>query len=139
MSPMRGTPASLRCTWSIRASIIWISVSRHSAAAICCTFPAAFDAVSLRTLEAAYPAEKRIAVTEQEATHFACNVINVGSHILMGAVGSSLPARLEAAGFHVTQLELSEFLRGGGSAKSLALRLSDMKVTHSVAAGKSRR
>jgi hypothetical protein len=30
----------------------------------------------------------------------------------------------------VTELPLSEFLRGGGSAKSLALRLSDMSVTH---------
>jgi len=33
-------------------------------------------------------------------------------------------------GFDVTELELSEFLRGGASAKSLALRLSDSKVTH---------
>jgi hypothetical protein len=28
---------------------------------------------------------------------------------------------------------LSEFQRGGGSAKALALRLSDMEVTHGVA------
>lgn len=102
-------------------------------------FPAAFDAASLRTIEAFYPAEKRIAVTEQEATRFACNVINVGSNIIMGALDSSLPARLTAAGFNVTQLELTEFLRGGGSAKALALRLSDMKVTHAPPAGKRSR
>jgi hypothetical protein len=33
-------------------------------------------------------------------------------------------------GFEVSELELSEFQRGGGSAKALALRLSDMDVTH---------
>jgi hypothetical protein len=35
-------------------------------------------------------------------------------------------------GFEVTELDLSEFQRGGGSAKALALRLSDMDVTHGV-------
>ena len=34
----------------------------------------------------------------------------------------------------MTELELSEFQRGGGSAKALALRLSDMYVTHGVRA-----
>ena len=51
-------------------------------------------------------------------------------------VGSLLPAecdlaeRLGGYGYHVMELPLSEFQRGGGSAKSLALRLSDMSVTH---------
>jgi len=30
------------------------------------------------------------------------------------------------------QLELSEFINSGGGAKSLALRLSDLPVTHGV-------
>jgi ornithine--oxo-acid transaminase len=92
-------------------------------------FPGAFDAPSLAKIEAAYPAEKRIAVTEGEATHFACNLINVGRNIIMGATGTNLAARLEERGYKVTELDLSEFLRGGGSAKSLALRLSDSRVT----------
>ena len=49
-------------------------------------FPEAFDAASLAKIEAAYRAEKRIVVSEQEATQFACNVINVGRNILMGNV-----------------------------------------------------
>jgi N-dimethylarginine dimethylaminohydrolase len=80
--------------------------------------------------EVAYPADKRIVVSELEATQFACNVINAGRNILMGAVGTDLRERLMERGFDVIELVLGEFQRGGGSAKALALRLSDMNVTH---------
>lgn len=95
-------------------------------------FPDAFDGPSLDRIHAAYAPQRRIAVTEAEATQFACNVINVGRSLLMGSVGSSLAARLTAVGFDVQQIDLSEFLRGGGSAKSLALRLSDMGATETA-------
>ncbi len=95
-------------------------------------FPAAFDAPSLQKIEAAYGPDKRIAVTEAEATHFACNVINVGRSILMSGAGNGLTERLRGLGYEVTELALTEFLRGGGSAKALALRLSDTKVTNAV-------
>lgn len=97
-------------------------------------FPEAFDGPSLLKIEAAYSPEKRIAVTEAEATHFACNVINVGRHILMSPVGGDLPKRLGNLGYEVTELELTEFLRGGGSAKALVLRLSDINVTNGLGA-----
>ena len=87
--------------------------------------PEAFDGPSLAAIHAAYPPAKRIAVTEAEGTQFACNVLNVGRHILMAAVASPLASRLVNLGFIVEQIDLGEFLRGGGSAKSLALRLSD--------------
>ncbi len=89
-------------------------------------FPDAFDTPSIARIHAAYPASHRIPVTESEAVEFACNVINIGQHILMGNVNSGLAQRLSAHGFNVEQIDLTEFLRGGGSAKSLALRLSDM-------------
>jgi N-dimethylarginine dimethylaminohydrolase len=93
-------------------------------------FPEAFDAASRAKIHAAYDADKRIVVSELEATQFGCNVINIGRDILMGAVESDLAKRLTERGFDVTELQLSEFQRGGGSAKALALRLSDMDVTH---------
>ena len=37
-------------------------------------FPEAFDAASLAKIEAAYGVDKRIAVSELEATQFACNL-----------------------------------------------------------------
>jgi N-dimethylarginine dimethylaminohydrolase len=97
-------------------------------------FPAAFDTASRAKIEAVYPADKRIVVSELEATQFGCNVINIGRDILMGAVETDLAKRLMDRGFDVTELELSEFQRGGGSAKALALRLSDMAITHGVRA-----
>ena len=97
-------------------------------------FPAAFDAASLARIEEAYPASMRIAVSEAEATQFACNVLNVGKSVLMSAVRTDLSRRLGELGFEVTELVLSEFLRGGASAKSLALRISDTRVTGALAA-----
>ena len=92
-------------------------------------YPDAFDSRSQRLIESVYPADRRIPVSEAEAIRFACNVINLGRHILMGEVGSDLAARLRARGFSVEELDLSEFLCGGGSAKSLALRLSDSTLS----------
>ena len=88
----------------------------------------AFDAGSLKKIEEAYPAEKRIVVTESEATQFACNVINVGDRIIMGKVDSGLAQRLRTLGYDVAEVDLSEFQQSGGSAKALALRLSDSSV-----------
>lgn len=95
-------------------------------------FPGAFDRPSLARIEEAFPAEMRIAVTETEAARFACNVINLGREIIMGTTGTDLANRLMNLGYNVTELNLSEFIRGGGSAKALALRLSDSQVTHGL-------
>jgi N-dimethylarginine dimethylaminohydrolase len=96
-------------------------------------FPAAFDAASIAKIEAAYPAEKRITVTETEATQFACSVINIGRNIIMGSPNLvDLSGRLADVGFDVVQIDLSEFHRGGGSAKSLALRLSDLQLAEVI-------
>lgn len=96
-------------------------------------WPGAFDAASLAKIEAAYSEDKRFIISEVEAIQFACNLINVGKKIIMGAVETDLAQRLRNQGYDVTELNLSEFIRGGGSAKSLVLRLSDMGVTHGSA------
>ncbi len=61
----------------------------------------------------------------------ACCALNLGRTVFTGEITRELAARLFDAGFDVVQLELSEFIKGGGGAKSLALRLSDLPVTHS--------
>ncbi len=93
-------------------------------------FPGAFDAESLASIEAAYPADKRIVVSEADAVRFACNAVNVGPHIILNRVSADLLHALESRGFDVTQVDLSEFLKAGGAAKCLVMRLSDMDVTH---------
>jgi ornithine--oxo-acid transaminase len=93
-------------------------------------YPGAFDVPSLAAIEAAYPANRRIAVSEDDATRMACCALSLGRSVFTGEISKELAGRLFDAGFDVVQLELSEFIKGGGGAKSLALRLSDMPVTH---------
>jgi ornithine--oxo-acid transaminase len=95
-------------------------------------YPAAFDGASLAKIEAAYPADRRIVVSETDATRMACCALNLGRMVFTGEISKGLAAKLFDAGFDVVQLELSEFIKGGGGARSLALRLSDMPVTHGV-------
>jgi arginine dihydrolase len=97
-------------------------------------YPEAFDAASQARIACRYPAEKRIEVSLQDALRFACNAINVGKTILLNEVSAQLTWRLEAHGFRVIQVPLTEFLKAGGAAKCLVLRLSEMEATHRVAA-----
>jgi N-dimethylarginine dimethylaminohydrolase len=87
-------------------------------------YPDAFDAPSLASIERFYPPEKRIAVTEQDAIRFACNAINVGRTVILNDISRELVVQLEAAGFQVVFLSLSEFLKAGGAAKCLVMELS---------------
>lgn len=86
-------------------------------------YPAAFGVGSLREIEAFYPEEKRIIVEEQDAVRFACNAVNVGSTIILNRISAELVARLKSLEFEVVQVELSEFLRAGGAAKCLVMKL----------------
>jgi N-dimethylarginine dimethylaminohydrolase len=86
-------------------------------------YPPAFDAPSLARIEAFYPPEKRIAVAEQDATRFACNVINVDDTLILNSISAPLARRLESNGFNVIQVELSEFMKAGGAAKCLVMTL----------------
>jgi ornithine--oxo-acid transaminase len=87
-------------------------------------FPEAFDHVSLHRIEAFYPPQKRIIVREADAVCFACNAINVGRTIILNKINSKLSDELELRGFAVIQVALSEFLKAGGAAKCLVMKLS---------------
>ncbi len=97
-------------------------------------FPKAFDAESLTRIEQRFPPDKRILVGDADALRFACNAINVGRVIVLNEVSTELSRRLENLGFTVVQVRLTEFLKAGGAAKCLVLRLSEMDVTHAAAA-----
>jgi N-dimethylarginine dimethylaminohydrolase len=87
-------------------------------------FPEAFDQLSLKKIESFYPPEKRIIVNEADAVCFACNVINVDRTLILNRISPTLDAQLEAKGFHAIQIELSEFLKAGGAAKCLVMKLN---------------
>src|SRR5579872_2661165 len=88
-------------------------------------FPQAFDAYSNRLIEQRIPAEQRLAVSEADAARFACNAVNIGRRIIVNQVGAELKGRMEAAGFEVVETPLNEFIKSGGAAKCLTLRLTE--------------
>lgn len=83
-------------------------------------FPGAFDDYARRALS---QIPKLIAVDEDEAARFACNAIVVGRDVVLNAGCPKLEEALQAEGFHTHPTKLSEFLKSGGSAKCLTLRL----------------
>ena len=86
-------------------------------------YPAAFDAESLRSIENFYPLHKRITVSTEDAVRFACNAINIDRTILVNEISRELIHQLEAANFHVVPIALDEFLKAGGAAKCLVMKL----------------
>jgi N-dimethylarginine dimethylaminohydrolase len=87
--------------------------------------PPAFDEPSRAEIERRVPKAKRVPVSDQNAGHFACNAINVGDTIFLHRTEGQLVGALEERGFRVRQVDLSEFLKAGGSAKCLSLKLTE--------------
>ena len=88
-------------------------------------YPGAFDSYSNHIIEGRVPAEKRIAIAEADAINFACNAVNVENSIVMNKASDSLKQRLADAGFEVIETPLTEFLKAGGAAKCLTLRIDE--------------
>jgi N-dimethylarginine dimethylaminohydrolase len=97
-------------------------------------YPAAFDSESQKRIQDRYIETKRICVSEADALRFACNAINIGRTVLLNRISTELFADLQLIGYQVIQVELTEFLKAGGAAKCLVLRLSEMDVTHRTSA-----
>jgi lysine-ketoglutarate reductase/saccharopine dehydrogenase-like protein (TIGR00300 family) len=88
-------------------------------------YPPAFDSYSNRVIEMRIPPEKRIVVEEPDAVCFACNAVNVNNTIVMNQVSDRLKQQLREVGFEVVETPLSEFLKAGGAAKCLTLRVTE--------------
>ena len=88
-------------------------------------YPGAFDSYSNRLIEMRVAPEKRIAIDEADAVNFACNSVNVESIIIMNKASDTLKSRLTAVGFQVLETPLTEFLKAGGAAKCLTLRVTE--------------
>ncbi len=85
--------------------------------------PPAFDFDSRIAIESRIPPHKRIIVDTMDAGNFACNAVNLGDTVILNRASDPLKARLMLAGFKVREVGLSEFLKAGGSAKCLTLKL----------------
>jgi lysine-ketoglutarate reductase/saccharopine dehydrogenase-like protein (TIGR00300 family) len=94
-------------------------------------YPAAFDTYSNRLIELRVPPEKRIPLGEVDAINFACNTVNLGQVVVMHKASDPLKQTLQARGFTVSETPLTEFLKAGGAAKCLTLKMTEPRPTHS--------
>ncbi|OUC15876.1 MAG: TIGR00300 family protein [Alkalinema sp. CACIAM 70d] len=96
-------------------------------------YPEAFDTYSNRLIELRVPAEKRIAINEVDAVNFACNAVNIDRSqdgqleriVVMNQASDGLKQQLKDRGFTVIETPLTEFLKAGGAAKCLTLKITE--------------
>ncbi len=86
-------------------------------------YPPAFDAYSNRLIEMRVPPEKRIVVGEVDAINFACNTVNIDRVAVMNQASDELKKVLSDRSFTVQETPLTEFLKAGGAAKCLTLKV----------------
>ncbi len=84
-------------------------------------YPQAFDGYGQRALQESV--EELIPVAEQEASNFACNAVVVGRTVITNSGCPALHEALSKHGFTPQGTPLGEFVKAGGSAKCLTLRL----------------
>jgi N-dimethylarginine dimethylaminohydrolase len=84
-------------------------------------YPGAFDDYGRAVLKDRIP--RLIEADGAEATSFCCNAVVLGRNVVLNEGAPRLVASLREAGFTAHELPLSEFLKAGGSAKCLTLRL----------------
>ena len=86
-------------------------------------FPGAFTAEGLAAIHAKVAPDHRIALDEEDAARFAANAVCFGGVIVLSRAGAKLRRRLTARGYVVVATPLDAFLKSGGSACCLTLRL----------------
>lgn len=84
-------------------------------------YPAAFDAYAQAAVRQHVP--ELIEVTAEEAARFACNAVVVERQVVLNTGCPRLEAELLERGYTPHATPLDEFIKAGGSAKCLTLRL----------------
>ncbi|HEY1601179.1 MAG TPA: arginine deiminase-related protein [Pirellulales bacterium] len=84
-------------------------------------YPGAFDAYGAAVLKELVP--KLVPVSRAEAQRFACNAVVVGPTVITNTGCPELHRALSDRGFSPREMPLDEFVKAGGSAKCLTLRL----------------
>lgn len=84
-------------------------------------YPAAFDEYAQKAVREHVP--ELIEVAPEEATRFACNAVVVKRHVVLNTGCPCLESSLRERGYAPHAIPLDEFIKAGGSAKCLTLRL----------------
>jgi N-dimethylarginine dimethylaminohydrolase len=100
-------------------------------------YPGAFTPAAREAIEAHVAAADRIALDRADAERFAANAVCVGNSVILSSCSAALRARLQERGYAVVETPLHAFMRSGGSACCLTLRL-DHRSGAKVVASASR-
>lgn len=84
-------------------------------------FPGAFSPAARRTLRRLFPAS--LECSEAEALAFGLNLVSDGANVVLPSEAPELAATLRDRGYHPVPVELSEFVKGGGSVKCCTAEL----------------
>ena len=85
-------------------------------------YPGAFSKGANKIIESLQM--ERIAVTEEDACAFGCNLLALGNNIIMAKGTKKLASILKEHGFIVFELNMNEIKKGGGSVYCMTLNLS---------------
>jgi len=86
-------------------------------------YPPAFTPQSLAAIRERVPPELRIEASAEEAAAFCVNAVNLDDRLIMARAPASLRAKLQAAGYRLTEIDLDPFILSGGAAYCMTLRL----------------
>ncbi|MEB3245922.1 MAG: arginine deiminase-related protein [Vampirovibrionales bacterium] len=86
-------------------------------------WPGAFDDYGRQVIESHVPEQYRIVVDDDEAARFACNTVSINEHVIFNQGSVKLAEKAKAAGLTPHMVDLSEFLKAGGSSKCLTLHV----------------
>lgn len=84
-------------------------------------YPAAFDEPSRAALAALFP--ELIEADDEDAGELGLNGLSDGRNVVLPAQAANLAKQIEAAGFTVVPVDLSEFKKSGGGPKCCTLEL----------------
>lgn len=87
-------------------------------------YPEAFDEYGNRVIESNFTEDKLIRVNEEEAASFSCNAVSIDHSVIMNHTTDRLKCILKEKGFTTYEVDLNEFMKAGGSAKCLTLKLN---------------
>lgn len=86
-------------------------------------YPGAFTAAALDTIHEHAATAQRILLNRADATRFAANAVCFDGVLVLSSCSDALRRELEGRGYTVAKTSLHAFLRSGGSAGCLTLRL----------------
>ncbi len=87
-------------------------------------YPSAFTKKAQKTILEQIPVDQLIAIDDEDAFHFVCNLVNINNTIVLTRCSARLKDILKERGYSVITVPVDAFLLAGGSVCCLTLRLN---------------